>query len=135
MDPKILNTFNSTYNEKKYADIFLYYRWLFIKGDIIISEREIFGVEVFLHYSQLFIKGNFIIGRVECNTCDAEEMPLLHVSGESQWLHKNTAANSSLTAGGVENCHFLAQGVNFPPNLILIHKTPLYKGMVVWILK
>ena len=26
---------NSTYNEKKYVEILLHYRWLFIKGDII----------------------------------------------------------------------------------------------------
>ena len=31
-------TLNSTYNGKKYAEIFLQYRWLFIKGDIFIGE-------------------------------------------------------------------------------------------------
>ena len=63
-------TLNSTYNEKKYAEIFLHYRWLFLKGDIIIGKWEIFGVEVFLHYSQFFIKGNFFIGRVEFRAHD-----------------------------------------------------------------
>ena len=37
--------------------------WLFIKGDVFIGERGIFGAEVFLHYRQFFI-----IGRVECNS-------------------------------------------------------------------
>ena len=60
-------TLNSTYNEKKYAKILLYYGWLFIKGDIIIGEWGIFGVEIFFHYSQFFIKGDIVIGRVECN--------------------------------------------------------------------
>ena len=40
--------------------------WLFIKGDIIIGEWGIFGVENFLCYSQFFVKDNFIIGGVEC---------------------------------------------------------------------
>ena len=40
-------TLNSGYNEKKYAEIFLHYRWLFIMGNIIIGELEIFDVEVF----------------------------------------------------------------------------------------
>ena len=39
---------------------------------------------------------------------------------------------TSLTAGGVENHHFLALGVNFPPNLIVIPKTPYYEDMVVY---
>ena len=60
------STLNSTYNEKKYAEILLHYRQLFIKGDVIIGEWEIFGVEVFLCYSQFFVKGDFVIGRVEC---------------------------------------------------------------------
>ena len=51
---------------KKYAEIFLHYRWLFIKGNAIIGEWGIFGVEVSLHYSQFFVKGDFVIGRVEC---------------------------------------------------------------------
>ena len=36
---------------KKYADILLHYRWLFIKGNVIMSEWGIFGVEIFLCYS------------------------------------------------------------------------------------
>ena len=41
-------TLNSAYNEKKSAEIFLHYRWLFIKGNVFIGEWEIFGAEVFL---------------------------------------------------------------------------------------
>ena len=52
--------------KKKYAEILLCYRWLFVKGDVFIGERGIFGAEVFLHYRQFFIKSYFIIGRVEC---------------------------------------------------------------------
>ena len=58
-------TLNSTYN-KKYAEIFLHYRWLFVKGNVIIGEWEIFGAEVCLHYSHFFVKDNFVIGGVEC---------------------------------------------------------------------
>ena len=43
-------TLNSTYYKK--VEIFLHYRWLFIKGDIFIGEWEIFGAEFFLCYSQ-----------------------------------------------------------------------------------
>ena len=53
-------TLNSTYNEKKYAEILLHYRQLFIKDDVFIGERGIFGAEVFLHYRQFFIKSNFV---------------------------------------------------------------------------
>ena len=60
-------TLNSAYNKNKYVEILLRYRQLFVKGNIIISERGLFGVEIFLHYSQYFIKGDFIIGRVQCN--------------------------------------------------------------------
>ena len=52
---------HSAYN-KKYVKILLHYRWLFIKGNVIIGECGIFGVEI----CQFFVKGNFIIGRVEC---------------------------------------------------------------------
>ena len=62
-----INTLNSAYNKKKYAEILPRYRWLFIKGNVFISEWGIFGAEVFLRYSQFFIKGDFIIGRVECS--------------------------------------------------------------------
>ena len=64
--PVLYCTLNSIYNEKKYAEILLHYRWLFIKGDVFIGERGIFGAEVFLCYRQFFIKSNFVIGRVEC---------------------------------------------------------------------
>ena len=63
---KYEGTLNSTYNEKKYAEILLHYRQLFVKNDVFIGERGIFGAEVFLHYRPFFIKSNFIIGRVEC---------------------------------------------------------------------
>ena len=59
-------TLNSTYNEKRYVEILLCYRQLFIKGNVFIGVCGILGAEVFLHYSQFFIKGNFVIGRVEC---------------------------------------------------------------------
>ena len=52
--------------KKKYAEILLRYRRLFDKGDVIIGEWSIFGVEIFLPYSQFFVKGDFVIGRVEC---------------------------------------------------------------------
>ena len=67
------DTLNSTYNEKKYVEILLHYRWLFIRGNVFIGEWHVFGAEVFLRYSQFFIKGNFIIGRVEC-TCIQKQM-------------------------------------------------------------
>ena len=51
--------------KKKCAEILLHYRELFIKGDIIIGEWGIFGVDIFFCYSEFFIKGNFVIGRVE----------------------------------------------------------------------
>ena len=52
--------------KKKYVEILLRYRQLFIKGDMFIGEWSIFGAEVFLHYRRFFVKGDFIIGRVEC---------------------------------------------------------------------
>ena len=48
--------------------ILLHYRWLFIKGNVFISEWGKSGVEIFLHYSRFFVKGDFIIGGVECNS-------------------------------------------------------------------
>ena len=44
-------TLNSADNEKKYAEIFLRYRRLFVKGDVFIGKWEIFGAKVFLCYS------------------------------------------------------------------------------------
>ena len=52
--------------KKKYAEILLRYRWLFVKGNVFICEWGTFGAEVFLCYSQFFVKGDFVIGRVEC---------------------------------------------------------------------
>ena len=49
-------------------EILLHYRQLFVKGDVFIGKRGIFGAEVFLHYRQFFVKSDFVIGRVEC-TC------------------------------------------------------------------
>ena len=54
--------------KKKYVEILLSYRQLFVKGDVFIGEWGIFHAEVFLHYSWFFIKGDFIKGRVECST-------------------------------------------------------------------
>ena len=45
------NTLNSACNKKEYAEIFLCYGQLFIKGKVIIGELEIFDAEVFLCYS------------------------------------------------------------------------------------
>ena len=59
-------TLNSAYNKKKYAEILLHYRQLYVKGNVFIGERGIFGAKVFLRYRQFFVKSNFIIGRVEC---------------------------------------------------------------------
>ena len=50
---------------KKNMQILLRYRQLFVKGNVFIGERGIFGAEVFLHYRQFFIKSNFVIGGVE----------------------------------------------------------------------
>ena len=46
--------------KKKYAEILLHYRQLFVKGNVFIGERGIFGAEVFLHYRQFFIKSHFV---------------------------------------------------------------------------
>ena len=35
---------------------------------------------------------------------------------------------------GVENCHFLAQGISSPPHFTVIPKTPFYEDTVVGIL-
>ena len=52
--------------KKKYAEILLHYRCLFVKDDVFIGKRGIFGAEVFLRYRQFFVKSDFIIGGVEC---------------------------------------------------------------------
>ena len=51
---KKADTLNSAYNEKKYAEILLCYRQLFVKADVFIGQLGIFGAEVFLHYRQFF---------------------------------------------------------------------------------
>ena len=61
-----LYTLNSACNEKKYAEILLHYRWLFVEGNVIIGEWGMFGVEIFLRYSRFFVKGDFVIGGVGC---------------------------------------------------------------------
>ena len=53
--PENIYTLNCAYNEKKYVEILLHYRQLFVKGDVFIGEWGIFGAEVFLHYCQFFI--------------------------------------------------------------------------------
>ena len=63
-----MGTLNSAYNKKKYAEILLHYRQLFVKDDVFIGEWHVFGAEVFLHYSHFFVKCNFVIGRVECTS-------------------------------------------------------------------
>ena len=55
-----------SYNEKKYAEILLNYRQLFVKGNVIIGEWGIIGAEILFRYSQFFIKCNFVIGGVVC---------------------------------------------------------------------
>ena len=52
--------------KKKYAEILLHYRQLFIKGNVIIGKWGIFGMEIFLRYSRFFIKSKFIIDGAEC---------------------------------------------------------------------
>ena len=47
-------------------EILLRFRWLFIKDNVFIGERGIFGAEVFLCYRWFFVKSNFVIGGVEC---------------------------------------------------------------------
>ena len=42
--------------KKKYAEILLHYRWLFVKGDIIISEWGIFGVEISFVIADISLK-------------------------------------------------------------------------------
>ena len=54
--------FNSYYTEllsimkKKYAEILFHYRWLFFKGNVIIGEWGIFGVEIFLVIADFLLK-------------------------------------------------------------------------------
>ena len=64
---------------KKYVEILLHYRQLFIKGDVIIGEWGIFGVEIFLCYSQFFIKGDFVIGGVECMEWNEMQQKLFNI--------------------------------------------------------
>ena len=46
-------TLNSAYNKKKYVEIFLHYRQLFVKGNVIISEWK------YLVWRFSFIIANF----------------------------------------------------------------------------
>ena len=41
---------------KKYVEILLHYRQLFVKGNVFIGEWGIFGAEIFLHYSHFLLK-------------------------------------------------------------------------------
>ena len=81
------HTLNSASNEKKYAEILLHYRLLFIKGNVFIGEWGIFGTEVFLHYSWFFVKGNFVIGGVECTIPmqPNKRVTYLRRLGEAPW--------------------------------------------------
>ena len=49
------NTLNSAYNRKKYAEILLHYRWLFVKGNVFIDER------VYLVQRFSFVIGDFLL--------------------------------------------------------------------------
>ena len=101
---------------KKYVEIFLHYRWLFIKGDIIIGEWEIFGVEVFLRYSQFFVKGDFVIGRVERMCCEPSCVfslcPLIQCEA-STWFQTNEILvmfiKKRLGRGATSSCRIKCQ--------------------------
>ena len=54
--------------KKKYVEICLRYRQLFVRDDVFIGEWKIFGAQVFLCYRRFFVKGDFVIDGVEC-TC------------------------------------------------------------------
>ena len=71
---------------KKYVEILLHYRQLFVKGNVIIGEWGIFCVEIFHQYSQFFIKSNFILGRVEC-TCSSSLRPSSGCCSHLEWPH------------------------------------------------
>ena len=67
MSGTLSSAYNKKKKKKKYPEILLHYGRLFVKGDVIIGEWSIFGVEIFLCYSRYFVKGDFVIGRVECS--------------------------------------------------------------------
>ena len=54
------HTLNSAYIEKKYAEILLCYRQLFVKGNVFIGEWGIF-VWRFSFITAIFIKGDFVL--------------------------------------------------------------------------
>ena len=90
------STLDSAYNEKKYAEILLCYRQLFVKGNVFIGEWGIFGAEVFLCYSQFFIKGNFIRGRVECTYFENQSPYVAHLQNTAtQVEHLSTRTDPS----------------------------------------
>ena len=69
-------------------------------------------------------------------TCDTEKNGTTTCIEGNPHHIDNMTINFSLTDGGVENHHFLALGVKVHYKFdIVIPKTPLYEGMVVWILK
>ena len=59
-------TLNSAYNEKKYAEILLRYRWLFVKGDLFIGEQVYLVRRYCFVIGDFSLKGDFVIGGVEC---------------------------------------------------------------------
>ena len=50
--------------KKKYAEIFLRYRWLFIKSNVVIGEWKIYGAELSFLYSRFFRQRQLHIGGV-----------------------------------------------------------------------
>ena len=82
--------------KKKYVEILFYYRWLFVKGNIIIGEWGIFGVGIFLHNSPFFIKGDFIIGGVEC-TANRKTQKYAYIKSElSSTMHLCISLDNTL---------------------------------------
>ena len=98
--------------KKRYAEIFLCNMWIFIKGNIIIGEWEIFVAEVFLCYSWFFIKGDFIIGGVEC-TCSSSIQSFQDHHTLSKFNLKSINHHTL-----IERClrnHYIKFGGNQPP--------------------
>ena len=75
------DTLNSTYNEKTYVEILPHYRLLFVKGDVIIGEWGIFGVEIFLCYSHFLLKVTSFqveLNVYELHLCTSHTIPSIY---------------------------------------------------------
>ena len=59
-------TLNFAYNKKNMWRFSFVIGSFLVKDNIFKGEWEIFGAEVYLYYRQFFIKGDFIIDGVEC---------------------------------------------------------------------